>query len=246
MNRRILIVDDEELARVRIRRFLEAQASALEIREAADGFEALEVIPGFHPDLIFLDIEMPELSGFDVLHHLENRPFAIIFQTAFDEFAVRAFEENACDYLLKPFSDERLAKALAKASGSAPAPGQWKSLDARLASERKFLERIVVSIGPRRSKLIDHREVLCFLSESHVTRAVLEKTDYAYDYSLTHLEERLDPSLFLRIHRNAIINTRGVVGLRSGPVPTVTLRNGMELKISRDRRAQVREVLKAQ
>src|SRR5690606_13865081 len=104
----VLIVDDEPLARARIRRYLETHHADWNLAEAGDGIEALEKIQQSKPDLMFLDIEMPELTGFEVLSQIPERSFTVIFQTAYDAFAVKAFEENACDYILKPFTDDRL------------------------------------------------------------------------------------------------------------------------------------------
>ena len=98
----VLIVDDEELARAKIKRFLAAQDTPFTIQEAANGTECLRHLESDKPDILFLDIEMPGLNGFEVLQNIEHRPFHLIFQTAYDEFALRAFDENACDYLLKP------------------------------------------------------------------------------------------------------------------------------------------------
>jgi two-component system LytT family response regulator len=237
---RVLIVDDEELARVRLRRYFEQKHPDYVLQEAADGVEALARIAEFFPDVIFLDIEMPELSGFEVLMQLEARPFAIVFQTAYADFAVRAFEENACDYLLKPFTDVRLETALAKARGGrADLPG----LERQLASQAIHLRKLVIRAGTRQ-RIIDHKEVLYFSSESHATRVVLRDIDYAYDHSLSFLEARLDPQLFLRIHRNAIVNLGAVRSVTQGLKPTVVLENGVELQVARDRKRALRDRLK--
>lgn len=232
---RVLIVDDEELARIRLTRYLGQKHPAFTVETAEDGFEALEKIPEFKPDLVFLDIEMPELSGFDVLMALEKRPFRVIFQTAYDEFAVRAFEQNACDYILKPFTDERLAQSLAKAG--APPPGDpLAGLERALNAAKVYMTKIVIKAGSR-SRLIDHRDVLGFLSEDHATKVVLPTIEYAYDHSLTFLEERLDPRVFLRIHRNGIVNLHAIKGTEtSGKRTAVTLSNGLEVAVSRERK----------
>ena len=111
----ILIVDDEELARHKIKRFLAESQIQATITEAANGLQALQILSTSSIDLVFLDIDMPGLTGLEVLQNLEQRPFKVIFQTASDAFAIRAFEENACDYLLKPFDRERFQSALQKA-----------------------------------------------------------------------------------------------------------------------------------
>ena len=120
---RILIVDDEEPARMQLRRLLELDAGIQVVGEAANGIEALERIPEMRPDVVFLDIEMPGLNGFEVASNLINPPL-IVFATAFDEFAVKAFEENALDYVLKPVQAKRIAQTLSRVK-AALGPGRW-------------------------------------------------------------------------------------------------------------------------
>lgn len=237
--RQVLIVDDEELARLRIRRYFEAKRPDLEIREAKDGVDGLQAIRERAPDLLFLDIEMPGLSGFDLLRQLESRPFAVIFQTAFDQFAIRAFDENAVDYLLKPFTDQRLEQALAKAKVD-PLP----KISPALIEAGRYLERFVVTAGAR-TRVIDADEVLYFLSERHVTRIMMDGIDFAYDQSLTHLEQHLDPRRFVRIHRNSIVALRAVAHVERGTNAKVKLKSGQVLAVSRERKGPLLEALTA-
>jgi two-component system LytT family response regulator len=244
---RVLIVDDEELARLRIRKYLETRHPELRLAEAEDGVDALARIKDFAPDVVFLDVEMPGLTGFEVLRQLETRSFQVVFQTAYDQFAIQAFDANACDYVLKPFNDERLEKALTKALGAAraakaaaPAPDAavvdpLAKLDQALVAGGRYLERFVVTVGSR-SRVVEAAEVLYFLSESHVTRIMLEGIDFAYDHSLTYLEERLDPARFVRVHRNAIVALSKVATVVRGEKASVTLKNGVELPVSRERK----------
>ncbi len=236
--RRILIVDDEELARLRIRRYLESKHFGCEVVDAKDGIEGLEEIRRQAPDVVFLDIEMPGLSGFDMLRQFDEWPFAVIFQTAFDQFAVKAFDANAVDYLLKPFTDARLEQALTKAKiDSIPV------LLPALREAGKFLERFVVTAGPR-TRVIEAEEVLYFLSESHVTRIVMDGIDFAFDQSLTHLEEHLNPQQFVRIHRNSIVAIRAVAHVDRGANTTVKLKGGQVLSVSRERKGPLLDALK--
>jgi DNA-binding LytR/AlgR family response regulator len=231
MSKRILIVDDEALSRQRIRTFLEkenASTPTYEIKEAQDGVEAINIAKEFKPHIILLDIEMPELSGFDVLRHLGSRENCqIIFQTAYDQFALKAFEVNACDYILKPFSDERLRESLQRAAKP------LDSLEKYLSEKKSYLNKFVVKAGAK-NRIITEDQVLCFTSEEHVTRIVLADIDYAYDYSLSHLEERLDPAKFLRIHRNSLIKLSAITQFTDGAEVIVTLTNGLKLKASRE------------
>ncbi len=241
----VLIVDDEALARLRIRRFLEKEHPDWTLREAQDGFEALAAIADETPGLVFLDVEMPELTGFDVLHELAERTFPVIFQTAYDLFAVKAFDANAVDYLLKPFTDERLAQALAKVAKrpATPTAPELDDLEKELRGTARGMTKLVINAGPRQ-KIVDVGEVSYFSSESHVTRVFLVNgQDYAYGQSLTHLEERLDPAAFIRIHRNAIVRIDAIVAVERGPRAELSLRSGVKLAVSRERRKALSRVL---
>lgn len=246
---KVLIVDDEELARLRIKSYLARTHPTFAVQEAEDGVDALVKIGAWEPDLVLLDIEMPGLGGFDMLRQLPDPPFQVVFQTAYDQFAVKAFDANACDYLLKPFTDERLEKALAKAVArvrkSEPATiAPLAGLDRALLADGRYLERFVVAVGSR-SKVIEASEVHYFLSESHVTRIMLDKIDFAYDHSLTYLEEHLDPERFLRVHRNVIVALGAVASVQRGDRAAVTLKSGQELAVSRERKSALLAALGA-
>ncbi len=229
---RILIVDDEELARLRISTYLRKVSLDVDIAEAENGFEAIDLVESFAPELIFLDVEMPEMSGLQFLLHFEKRAFKVVFQTAFDEFAVKAFEENAVDYLLKPFSDERLAKALERAG----LDNQVKSaLIDHLIASKVYLDKLIIKAGSKR-KIIDVSDILSIRSESHVTRIFIKDIDYSYDYSLTFLEERLDPNLFVRIHRNVIVAFDQIKSFDLGVKAQVVTKSGEVIAVSRERK----------
>lgn len=234
---KVMVADDEPLARLRIRNYLEQHHPEFEVIDAKDGLAALEGITSQKPDIVLLDIEMPILSGFDVLDQVSPRTFQVVFQTAYDEFAVKAFDANACDYLLKPFSDERLARALQKALGqkAQPDPAVSRLLD-HLALEGHYLRRLAFRVGPR-MRLVDVTEVDYFLSEQHATRAFLPQIDFVYDQSLTYLESRLDPKMFQRIHRNAIVKLAAIATLGANDL---VLKNGVHLSVSRERRKHLR------
>ena len=229
---RILIADDEELARLRISTYLRKVQPSVEIAEAENGFEAIDLVESFAPDLIFLDVEMPEMSGLQFLLHFEKRPFKVVFQTAFDEFAVKALEENAVDYLLKPFSDERLAKALERAG----LDNAGKStIEDHLLASKVFLDKLIIKAGSKR-KIIDVKDILSIRSESHVTRIFVRDIDFSYDYSLTFLEDRLDPNLFVRIHRNVIVAFDQIKSFDLGAKAQVVTKDGEVIGVSRERK----------
>jgi two-component system, LytTR family, response regulator len=218
---RAVIVDDEPLARKRLRALL-AKHPRVEIAgEAANGDEACRLIEALRPDLVFLDIQMPGMSGFDVLAQLRPRPW-IIFITAHDEFAVKAFDEQALDYLLKPVEPERLARAIARitdasaaAAGSATASdaaADTASIDARLdrllasiGQSKPVLRRIPVRRGPRIA-LVEVSSAAFFRAEDKYTVLYTGDAEHVIDRTIDELEQSLDPEQFLRIHRAAIVN----------------------------------------
>ena len=162
---RILIVDDEELARQRVARYVRSAEGAFVVEEADSGVAAVDAIRAFRPDVVFLDVDMPGMTGLEVLGQFEERPFKVIFATAYDEFAVRAFEEQACDYLLKPFTAERLHEALSRALARADGEQRLRALEERLGGR---LRRFAVKQGTR-TRAVEEEEVACFVSRDHVT-----------------------------------------------------------------------------
>jgi len=254
--RRILIVDDEALARQRVVRYVRqfAQAPQLEclIEEADSGIRAVELIASFRPEVVFLDVEMPGLSGLEVLQQFEERPFHVIFQTAHDQFAIRAFEEHACDYLLKPFTAERLRQALARALGRVADEQRLRALEAQFAARgpgKGSLQKLTVKQGPR-LRIVAAQDVACFVSRDHYTCVYFDDggnlLEGICDLSLARLAERLDPRAFRQLHRNNIVRTSAIAALlrsREGEV-WVELANGMRLPVSRSNQRQVKELVK--
>lgn len=220
-----LIVDDEPLVRERIRALLQADGEIEVAAEASNGTEAVDLVRRLRPDILFLDVQMPEMDGFAVVDALKNEPSpVVVFVTAYDEYAVRAFEVHAQDYLLKPFDKDRFAKALAYAKKQAA--GRF--------SPRRFAGRIMVkengAIRLLRVSAIDHVEAagnyVCLHSagESHILRE-----------TLADLEARLDPALFVRIHRSYLVNREFVSQLQpwfQGDY-RVVLSSGATLPLSR-------------
>jgi two-component system LytT family response regulator len=246
--RRILIVDDELLSRQRLTRYLHQFNQPFIIEEADSGLKAVEMIRAFHPDMVLLDVEMPGLSGFEVLQQFDERPFQIIFQTAYDEFAIRAFEEQACDYLLKPFTAERLHQALRRVLSRAADEARLTALEAMIAAKDGHLRRLSVKQGGR-LRIVEAQEICCFVSRDHYTCVYFtDAREGLTDLSLSHLIERLDPGAFRQLHRNNIVRIAAMVALamdRSGAME-IELTNGMRLPVSRSHRRAARELLKAQ
>ena len=241
MKTRVLIVDDEALARERVRKLLGSEPDVEVVGECGNGPDAITFIQGERPDLVFLDVQMPEVSGFDVLRALppENLP-AVIFVTAHDQHAIEAFEVHALDYLLKPFKRARFQEAVRRAVEhvqARDAAGMNRQLAEWLRATKtapSYLNRIAVKSDDRtifiKVEEIDYVEsasnyvVLCTRSGNHVLRD-----------TLTNLETRLPPKLFLRISRSVIVNLDAVKELQPGlqGEHIVILHGGKQLAMTR-------------
>jgi two-component system, LytTR family, response regulator len=236
---RVLLVDDEPLARTRLRSLLAVHSDVQIVGEAGDGEAAVKLVTDLAPDVLFLDVQMPGLSGFDVLARLTDRP-RVIFVTAFDEFAVRAFDEQAIDYLLKPVEPARLDRALARvASPNTAKTGKDDRLDRLLdAIERTRTppQRIAVRRGAKVA-LVEPAAVVFCRAEDKYTVLYTADGEHIVDRTVDDLERTLDPSQFLRIHRNAIVNltfVRDLTAVEGGRfLVTLTTPAGTQLHASR-------------
>lgn len=206
-----LIIEDEPLAQKRLRRLLEEHADVIEIvGEASNGLEGLGLIKIKNPDVIFLDIEMPVMNGFEMLRELEHPP-RIIFTTAYEDYAIKAFEENSIDYLLKPVEKERLAKAIDKLKRLSPEANTnghlQKVMDA--IQPKKEFKAFPVKVGDK--MLLIKPEEIAYLEarDKYVFIITLNNAEYITDFSLTSLEEKL-PAPFMRVHRAFIVNTEKI------------------------------------
>jgi two-component system LytT family response regulator len=234
-----LLVDDERLARQELRRLLAAHADVTIVGEAVNAEDAVSRLSEPSIDLVFLDIQMPGGSGFDVLERLDRVPL-VVFTTAFDEYAVRAFEVNAFDYLLKPIRAERLAAVLDKARVALTV-----TRDARQPGRpRSPAERVFLRDGDR-CWIVQWSEIVLFEVEGNYTRAYFGGNRPLLRVSLNALEARLDPSLFFRVSRRHIINLRFIESVESTPDGTyiIHLKNKSEVPVSRRQSRQLRESL---
>jgi len=246
---RALIVDDEKPARRRLAELLRREPDVEVAGEARDGREAVALVQAHSPDLMFLDIQMPDLDGFAVLAALEPEQAPVtVFVTAYDRYAIQAFEARALDYLLKPFSDQRFEAALRRASQFVRSRGASEAhqpigalLDDRAAAdpEARYLERLVLKSSGRVTFVgvedVDWIEAAGMYVTLHAgSRAHL------YRSSLAHLLQRLDPKRFVRVHRSIAVNTERIRELqpRSHGDYTVVLKSGTELVMSRGFRPQ--------
>lgn len=215
MRRSALIVDDEPQARQKLERLLKEYEDQIEVvAQADDGIAAVEAIERYSPEVVFLDIQLPGLSGFGVLDSIPQEQWPmVVFTTAFGQYAIRAFEVRAVDYLLKPITRERLANCVERLAGMKPSTQRIHLDDAR---RRRSLERILVR---RASKLlvISVNDVAVFESEDKLVYVRTVEGRFALNMSMKEIEERVDPSLFCRVHKQAIVRLSLVREIHSMP-----------------------------
>ncbi len=203
----VLIVDDEAPAREKLRRYLEKSPQFEVIAEARNGQEALDNIYLYKPQLILLDIQMPGMTGFDVLRLMDTNNSAIIFTTAYDEYAVKAFEVSALDYLLKPIGEQRFHQALDKVLLLMQENWHEKVTNVlQHLTPKNFISRLPVRSG-KRTKILNVKDISFIRSEYRLVNVYNHLGEKHWiNESLTQLESRLDPKFFMRVHRNCIIN----------------------------------------
>jgi two-component system LytT family response regulator len=213
---RAYLVDDEPLAIERLERLLASAGGLLIAGRATDPAAALDYLNNASIDVLFLDIQMPGMNGFEMLSRLKEQPF-VIFTTAYDEYALRAFEVNSIDYLVKPIDPEQLARALKKLDRLRPSvkpewqqnpelPALLKELAASLRGERADYPRRIASRLGERIAFLDLDAVTHFLARDKLTFAVVNGRQHCVDQTIAELERRLDPARFLRVHRSALVN----------------------------------------
>jgi len=208
---RTLVVDDEKLARDRLLGFLRHIEDVEIVGEAADGVEAVERIAETRPDLVFLDVQMPGMDGFEVLRTIAPPVPQVVFATAYDEYAIRAFEVEAIDYLLKPFSRTRVDEAVGRVrnrrgNGHVDVEAVLKRLE---GNRKEHLRQVPVHSG-KRILLVPVEDVLWFGVEYRLVYAHTAERAYMTNYTLRDLEERLDPETFFRAHKGSLVNMRQV------------------------------------
>lgn len=250
MKIKVLIAEDEPLARERIRSLLEEEADVDIVAECADGASAVNSIRQHQPDLVFLDVNMPEKTGFEVIEALGPDAMPpVIFVTAYDHFAVQAFDAHALDYVLKPFDEERFRTALERARETI-LRRNGGSLDPRLTDllaglqRQHYLERLAVKSG---GKIIFLRadEITWIGAEGNYARLHAGKKSYLMRETMTSLESKLDPARFIRIHRSTIVATDAIAELEplfQGDY-VVVLRDGTRLTSSRGYRTNLQEFM---
>ncbi|KAF0094981.1 MAG: two-component system LytT family response regulator [Puniceicoccaceae bacterium 5H] len=233
-----LIVDDERLARNQLKRLLEAHPQIEVVGEASNASEARDRIHELNPSLLFLDIQMPEETGFDLLQTLEPPVPRVIFTTAYDEYALRAFEVNALDYLLKPIDPARLAVALERVQTTSRAEAAEPQAHSFTPEDRVFIRE------GERCWLVEVKRIRLLESEGNYTRVHFDDEAPLLYRSLTAMEKRLDPQKFFRANRSQLINTDWIQSIEpwfSGNLK-VTMQGGAEIEISRRQAQAFRDV----
>ena len=247
----VLVADDEPPARRGLRALLARQADVHVVGEARSGREAIEAIRSLKPDLVFLDIQMPDGDGFDVVREIgvERMP-VVVFATAHDDYALRAFDAHALDYLLKPYDRERFESALHRARArlrprAKQADERLLALVERLDGRAKYLDRLTVTVGSR-MRLVDITDVDYFEAESNYVRAHVGMKSHLVRMTLTALAERLDPARFLRVHRSLIVQLARIAEVEplfAGEY-VLFLKDGRRLTTGRTYRAAVQQALR--
>lgn len=237
-----LIIDDEQPARQLIREYLTSFPYIHIIDECNNGFEGLKSINEHRPDLIFLDVQMPRLTGFEMLEVCELKPL-VIFTTAFDEFAIKAFEASACDYLLKPFSFERFSVAVEKAIKLSEIREPENEPTTIIHIQHR--NRIVVK-HKHQIKIIPTQDICCIAAEGDYVMIHLANEKYLKNFTMKAMEDQLDLREFLRVHRSFLVNVSciGKLELYQKDSYILILTNGMKIPVSRSGLKNLKENLK--
>lgn len=253
---RVLVADDEPLARGMVASLLREDPEIATVVECGNPREIEAALLSEPPDIAFLDVEMPELTGLDIAGRLAGGTPAVVFVTAFSAYATRAFDVQAVDYVLKPFSDARFREALDRAKArvldrrvreqsaaaqSGDGPGPFDGADEAMSAG--FLERFSVRVGGR-SVVIKLSDVVWIEAQDYYVRMHTRSGRHLVRATLTSLERRLDPRRFLRVHRGAVVNLDDVQGILDGEGIQVTLSDGTIVPVSRARRRKVQAVLR--
>jgi len=243
----VIVIDDENIARRRLVRLLEETGEATVVAECAGGRDAVGRIATLEPQMVFLDVQMPDLDGFGVLQALDGNPLpAVVFVTAFDQYAVRAFDVHAVDYLLKPYDTARFREAFARAKERIETrvrtdeDGRLRALlrdylsDDRTSHGREFLDRVAVKVDGV-LRIVRTNDIDWWETDGNYVRLHVGPTNHLIRATATSIESQLDPRQFLRIHRRYIVNIDRVVEVQPwfGGDSIVLLKGGAKLRLSR-------------
>lgn len=245
MSYKVLIIDDEPLARAVVKEYLQKHTQLQLAEECSNGFEGVKAVQQHQPDLIFLDIQMPKITGFEMLELIENPPH-VIFTTAYDEFAMQAFEANAVDYLLKPFSQERFDKAISKwmEKNKTTDTKATENLLKEAARHPQQNERIVVKTGSK-IKIIPVQEIHYLEAADDYVKIITAEGAFLKKQTMGYFEDVLDTSMFVRTHRSYMINVHEIT--RIDPYEKenhiALLKSGAKIPVSRAGYPKLKSIL---
>ena len=241
--KKVIIVDDEDPARSLVKEYLQDYTDLVLLDECNNGVDAVKSINSFKPDLVFLDIQMPGLTGFEVLQKLDQMP-QVVFATAYDEFAFEAFQVHAIDYLLKPYTKDRFAEAIRLVEQRSEGYlGQMQNLLNSLNEKETYLNNLLVT---SRDKLINipAKDIIRIEASGDYATLVTREKQYLSNYGITALEKKLDPQFFTRVHRSAIINVNYIKEVYKYPsVYEMVMINGDLVKVSRSYLENIRKFI---
>lgn len=243
MKIKTLLIDDEQLARALVQNFIKADPDFEVIGEAEDGFQAMKMIQELKPDVIFLDIQMPKITGLEMLELIENPPI-VVFSTAYDQYAIAAFEKNAIDYLLKPFSKDRFLKTLEKVKVKFAEKSDTKEDITKLLSQPdKVLERVVVKNGTK-IEVIPFEEIMYLETDGDYVWIHTEKAKHLKQKTMKEFEQQL-PAHFIRIHRSYLVNSEQILKLELYEKSSYValMKNGAKLTISKSGYKELKDAL---
>lgn len=240
--RKVIIVDDENAGRKLIKEYLEDYPDLIVLGEANNGVDAVKIINEFKPDLIFLDIQMPGMTGFDVLKHLGELP-QVIFSTAYDQYALKAFDVHAVDYLLKPYTKDRFKVAIEKLFQSGE-KNKIESLASSLLMESANYPSKILVQSQNKLVTISVEEVIRIEAFGDYSKLVTTDKTFLSNYGISALEEKLNPSFFIRVHRSSIINLNKVKELNKYTKSyDVTMQNGDVVRVSRGYMENIKKLM---
>lgn len=251
---KVILIDDEPLARQIVKEYLAAFKEIEIVAECGDGFEAVKAIQQHNPALIFLDIQMPKINGFETLELIEKKP-AVIFTTAFDEYALKAFEQNAVDYLLKPYSQERFEKAVKKyfdsnstlekgVRGIEESNEKIEQLESVSKKHTEEAHRVVVKNGTS-ILILPATQIIYIEAYDDYVKIFNNETFYLKKKTMSYYEEVLDPSQFVRVHRSFILNLNYLTKIEAVDKNNnlALLKNGSKIPLSRTGYSKLKEIL---
>ncbi|MAM28648.1 MAG: DNA-binding response regulator [Flavobacteriaceae bacterium] len=229
---KVIVIDDEAAGRKLIKEYLKDFPELILVSEANNGVDAVKEINKFKPDLIFLDIQMPGLTGFEVLNHLEELP-QIIFSTAYDKYALKAFDVHAIDYLLKPYEKERFQVAVEKLKFGENQKGIAPLAQNLMLENPAYPERILVEYN-KRLITIAVQEIEWIEAYGDYSKLHTKKETFVSNFGISQLEEKLNRTYFLRVHRSSIVNLSAIKQLEKyGKTYEITMNNGAKVRVSR-------------